>query len=301
MASDFTKYTNYLNNAGVIGVVYGADSPILEVELNEMQEIQKDEIINILKNIVLNGKRNGILNLVFEDSTDEYTIKKGSAFLFEEILILIKKDIVIDKDSTNPYLILDIESHMGIPETFKEYGYADSSTEIPDWAEDARYNEVTSMRKYVTFSFITSSSTSVSSGQFLIGQYDYTNNIFKPYNYYEDSDFYFDVIASCSVVDNEYIINRSNLELQAGVPNGNKLEVDVRNLKCFVNGLDFPIKNQNGRNLSNTFCMEFQYDRSADKYKFRFLNSSNALYTYGANNEVIVVFPVKLMTRAGEE
>ena len=266
MASDFTKYTNYLNNAGVTGVVFGADSPILEVELNEMQEIQKDEIINILKNIILDGKRNGILNFVFEDGTNDYTIKKGSAFLFNELLLLLKKDIVIEKDNTKPYLILEIESHKGVPETFKEYG-----------------------------------STSVSTGQFLIGQYDYTNNIFNPYNYYEDSNFYFDVIASCSVVSNEYVISRSDLELQAGVPNGNKLEVDVRNLKCFVNGFEFPVKNQNGRNLSNTFRMEFQYDRSLDNYKFRFFDSSNTLYTYGANNEVIVVFPVKLITVAGEE
>ena len=301
MASDFTKYTNYLNNAGVTGVVFGADSPILEVELNEMQEIQKDEIINILKNIILDGKRNGILNFVFEDGTNDYTIKKGSAFLFNELLLLLKKDIVIEKDNTKPYLILEIESHKGVPETFKEYGYLDSSTEINDWAEDSRYNEVTSMRKYTTFSFVTSSSTSVSTGQFLIGQYDYTNNIFNPYNYYEDSNFYFDVIASCSVVSNEYVISRSDLELQAGVPNGNKLEVDVRNLKCFVNGFEFPVKNQNGRNLSNTFRMEFQYDRSLDNYKFRFFDSSNTLYTYGANNEVIVVFPVKLITVAGEE
>ena len=38
MAS-FDKYTNYQNNAGISGVVFGAEKAVLEVELNEMQEI----------------------------------------------------------------------------------------------------------------------------------------------------------------------------------------------------------------------------------------------------------------------
>ena len=40
MAS-FDKYTNHRDNAGVSGVVFGAEKPLLEVEMNEVQEIQK--------------------------------------------------------------------------------------------------------------------------------------------------------------------------------------------------------------------------------------------------------------------
>ena len=37
----FDKYTNYKENAGVSSVIFGAEKPVLEVEMNEVQEIQK--------------------------------------------------------------------------------------------------------------------------------------------------------------------------------------------------------------------------------------------------------------------
>ena len=45
----FEKYTNYTDNAGVSGVVFGSEKPVLEVELNEMQEIQKTFLRNTIK------------------------------------------------------------------------------------------------------------------------------------------------------------------------------------------------------------------------------------------------------------
>ena len=64
--ADFSKYTNYKDNAGVSGVVFGANSTVLEVELNEMQEIQKVAIRDLIRNIVGNGITD-INKLVYED------------------------------------------------------------------------------------------------------------------------------------------------------------------------------------------------------------------------------------------
>ena len=54
MAS-FDKYTNYKDNAGVSSVVFGAEKPLLEVEMNEVQEIQKTMLRRAIKNILGDG------------------------------------------------------------------------------------------------------------------------------------------------------------------------------------------------------------------------------------------------------
>ena len=57
MAS-FDKYTNYQGNAGVSGVVFGAEKAVLEVELNEMQEISKTHMRDFFKSVIGNGITN---------------------------------------------------------------------------------------------------------------------------------------------------------------------------------------------------------------------------------------------------
>ena len=53
--SNFDKYTNYRNDAGVSGVVFGAEKTVLEVELNEMQEISKNMLRDLIKNVIGDG------------------------------------------------------------------------------------------------------------------------------------------------------------------------------------------------------------------------------------------------------
>ena len=52
--ANFDKYANYRDDAGVSSVVFGANSPVLEVELNEMQEIQKTLIRSIIRSSIGN-------------------------------------------------------------------------------------------------------------------------------------------------------------------------------------------------------------------------------------------------------
>lgn len=53
--SDFSKYSNYKDNAGVQSVVFGAQAPVLEVELNEVQEVQRTMLRRAIKNLLGDG------------------------------------------------------------------------------------------------------------------------------------------------------------------------------------------------------------------------------------------------------
>ena len=47
--ADFTRDTNFNENAGIASVRYGSDAPILEVELNEMQQIQIKKLQDLIR------------------------------------------------------------------------------------------------------------------------------------------------------------------------------------------------------------------------------------------------------------
>ena len=49
--ADFTKYTNYTEDTSFSGVIVGANAPVLEVELNEIQEIQNTKFRRIMQSI----------------------------------------------------------------------------------------------------------------------------------------------------------------------------------------------------------------------------------------------------------
>ena len=51
----FDKYTNYNENAGVSGVVFGHKSNVLEVEMNEMQEVQKSMLRRTIRAVMGDG------------------------------------------------------------------------------------------------------------------------------------------------------------------------------------------------------------------------------------------------------
>ena len=53
--SSFDKYTNYNDQAGVSGVVFGANKSVLEVELNEVQEINKKLLRNMIAKVCGDG------------------------------------------------------------------------------------------------------------------------------------------------------------------------------------------------------------------------------------------------------
>ena len=51
----FDIYSNYNRDASFRSLIFGEKLPILETDLNEMQEIQNDHINNVLKSVISNG------------------------------------------------------------------------------------------------------------------------------------------------------------------------------------------------------------------------------------------------------
>lgn len=199
MASDFTKYTNYLNNAGVTGVVFGADSPILEVELNEMQEIQRDLLIDVINSSMFPvGKvaQTGILNMRADltlkplpgglqptNKNVRVKIHKGSAFLYNGILLITRADVYsgpIKFTEDSKVVELKVQTKMDNPELFDLWGYEtdEPRNKIENWSKDSRYNDTTSKRKRVTWHLEVNDSFSDDSIR--IGEFNYTTGKFSP-------------------------------------------------------------------------------------------------------------------------
>ena len=55
MSSNFDKYTDYKPNAGVSTVVFGKNKPVLESEMNELQEITKHSFERIINAFIEDG------------------------------------------------------------------------------------------------------------------------------------------------------------------------------------------------------------------------------------------------------
>lgn len=150
MAS-FDKYTNYKNNAGVSGVVFGADKTVLEVELNEMQEIEKFGLRNMLAKIVGDGITDRS-KLTYNGSS--VNIASGCGLLVNGILVNCS-GLSLAMTSGTAYLQV-WEETVSYSDTLKEEGNQQDSDTVANWAKDSRSDVETSKRKVVKYTLATS-------------------------------------------------------------------------------------------------------------------------------------------------
>ena len=149
--ADFSKYTNYKNNAGVSGVVFGANSTVLEVELNEMQEIQKVAMRDLIRNIVGNGITD-ISKLVYEDGKVKILDDCG---ITADGYHLNCSGLEIAITSGTVYLQV-WEETVDYSGTLKEDGNQQKSTTVVNWFKDTRSQVETTKRKVVKYTLGTS-------------------------------------------------------------------------------------------------------------------------------------------------
>lgn len=149
--ADFSKYTNYKDNAGVSGVVFGANSTVLEVELNEMQEIQKIAMRDLIRNIVGNGITD-ISKLVYEDGKVKILDDCG---ITADGYHLNCSGLEIAITSGTVYLQV-WEETVDYSGTLKEYGNQQKSTTVANWFKDTRSQVETTKRKVVKYTLGTS-------------------------------------------------------------------------------------------------------------------------------------------------
>lgn len=155
--ANFDKYTNYNDKAGVTSVVFGANSPVLEVELNEMQEIQKTWLRDYLKTF-----GSGVFSspfaisevIEFSNSTREVTISGDLAFIHDGYFIrtdnFMRIKVPSEITSTNVYIQF-WEETVSSEDTLKENGYQLASDTIPNYLKDDRFPFETSKRKVLKF------------------------------------------------------------------------------------------------------------------------------------------------------
>jgi hypothetical protein len=143
---DFSKYTNYKDNAGISSVVFGANSTVLEVELNEMQEIQKHMMHNIIKNIIGNGITD-INKLIYEDGNIK--LLDGCGIIAEGYYINCSN---VRHPITNGVAYLQVwEATIDHNAKLNINGHIDNTESVSNWFIDRRASSETSRRRVIRY------------------------------------------------------------------------------------------------------------------------------------------------------
>lgn len=149
--SDFSKYTNYNEQAGVSGVVFGAKSPVIECEMNEVQEVQRTMLNRTIRRLL----GNGISNLS-KITYDNGAVKIGSDCAISVDGIIIEcTGLSVTMSSGTAYLQVweDVENYTS---TLKKQGNQQSGETVTNYFKDSRTSAETTRRKVVKYTLATS-------------------------------------------------------------------------------------------------------------------------------------------------
>ena len=153
MAS-FDKYSNYKDNAGVSSVVFGAEKPLLEVEMNEVQEVQKTMLRRVIKNLLGDGITD-LSKITFADGT----LKIGDkCSLVVDGFMVECTGLSISATSGTVYLQV-WEDVVSYNETLKVEGNQQSSSTVANFFKDNRSPAETTKRKVVKYTLATSTNS----------------------------------------------------------------------------------------------------------------------------------------------
>lgn len=140
MSATFTKYTNMGADAGVVAVKIGADAPILEVELNEAQELQRQALKRFIKRYVGDGIA-GKGTLTY--SGGNFTIANEVAYVEGDVLDIASMTVAAINGDV---LYLDVyEAEATSATTLKAAGNVTGNT-VTNYLIDSRVGSETSRR-----------------------------------------------------------------------------------------------------------------------------------------------------------
>ena len=149
--ADFSKYTNYDEHAGVSGVVFGSKSSVIEVEMNEMQEVQKTML------------RNAIHNLMGDGITDlsKITYADGVLQVADQCAFSVGGYLVectgLSVEMTSGTVYLQVwEETVSYTAELKKDGNQQSTETVSNYFKDARTPAETTRRKVVKYTLATS-------------------------------------------------------------------------------------------------------------------------------------------------
>lgn len=148
--ADFEKRSNYNKDAGVVQVKIGFEKPVLEVELNEMQEIQRQRVKDVIQAVVPNGVLHG----------GTYTYSNG-IFKIQEVTAIIEGEIIyipnlqISAGNDDIIYIKVWEKEVTATTVMKAYGNEQGEV-IPNYIVDSRVGQETSRRIVLAYDLVKS-------------------------------------------------------------------------------------------------------------------------------------------------
>lgn len=154
--TSFDKYSNFKDNAGVTGVVFGSEKPVLEVELNELQDALKTQMRRVVKNILGDGISD-LSKITYESGS----VKIGSGcFLSLNGYVANCTGLSVTAGNNATVYLQSWEETVDYSATLKAEGNQQSSSNVDNWAKDSRSPVETSRRKVMKYTLATSQDSS---------------------------------------------------------------------------------------------------------------------------------------------
>nr|DAO15483.1 MAG TPA: protein of unknown function (DUF4815) [Caudoviricetes sp.] len=151
---DFSKYSNYSERKAFNGVVFGANAPVLEVELNEVQQIADTKfkrMMGVIGNSVI-PMSNGSISFSGNTLTLTNCVVMSSGFS------AFIKSSSVELSSTNKYAYIKLEEKVFDGKaTIKEYGNT-AGVNTSNTMVDNRVGAETSRRRIVLVTMVAGAS-----------------------------------------------------------------------------------------------------------------------------------------------
>ena len=154
--ADFTKYSNYNEETSFSGVIFGANAPVLEVEMNELQEIN-DTKFSRLSNIVgscVHPLSNGSVS--YNPTTKVLTLTNCVVVIDSFSAFIDSATVTLSATKKYAYLKLEEKTVTGAS-TLKRYGNTAGSV-ISNPIYDSRLGHETTRRRIIVVTIIAGNS-----------------------------------------------------------------------------------------------------------------------------------------------
>lgn len=184
----FDKYSNYTESTPYTSVIFGSNKPVLETELNEMQQIMDSKLAKALR--VILGKTSSITPLsadsittgVREDGTYYVTVK-DCIIVANNGWIVYVDNTTVNVDATNRRVFFALtEKTLNYNSTVKQYG-DELGEDAQNMIKDERFPTETTRRKIITYKLRSGAGipneTQADTRYINIADFDASNGTFK--------------------------------------------------------------------------------------------------------------------------
>ena len=147
---DFTQASKFNKDANFKSVKFGADAPLLETELNELQDIQHELTTNIARELLPNGVDN-TSKIIF--SNGNITIN-NCKFLVDGNLLNVKQPLKLSLSNNETAYLEVIEEVKTFQDNIKKLGNYQTNENVLNEIRDTRLGFETSRRVQVVFNLV---------------------------------------------------------------------------------------------------------------------------------------------------